>query len=180
MFTSDNGPAPNFRHDRSVGMRGAKLSLYEAGIRMPFIVWGTAKLQGGKIDSNSVISALDLMLSFSKLGGTTELITTDGEDRSKVLMGTPSNRTKAIFWEYGRNDISFNYPKGADRSPSLAMRKGQWKLLLNHDGKNVELYNISKDKKEQTNLASTEPKLVEEMKKELLSWWNTLPRLKKL
>lgn len=180
VFTSDNGPAPNFRHDRSAGMRGAKLSLYEAGIRMPFIVWGTTKIPSGKTDSNSVITANDLLTSFCKLASLTQSTAGDGEDRSAVLLGSPSNRKKAIYWEYGRNHISFNYPKGNDRSPSLAIRKGQWKLLINHDGSNPELYDIVRDKKEQTNLASSQMNLVEEMKKELLDWWNALPRLNKM
>ena len=147
---------------------------------MPFIVWGTSKIPSGKTDSNSVITANDLLTSFCKLAGITQSTTSDGEDRSAVLMGTPSNRKKAIYWEYGRNDISFNYPKGNDRSPSLAIRKGQWKLLINRDGSNPELYDIVRDKKEQANLASSQMKLVEEMKKELLDWWNALPRLNKM
>ncbi len=180
VFTSDNGPAPNFRHDRSAGMRGAKLSLYEGGIGMPFIVWGTTKIPSGKTDSNSVITANDLLASFCKLAGIPQSTKSDGEDRSAVLMGSPSNRKKSIYWEYGRNDISFNYPKGNDRSPSLALRKGRWKLLIDYDGNNPELYDIVRDEKEQTNLASSQVKLVEEMKKELLDWWNALPRLNKM
>jgi hypothetical protein len=49
--------------------------------------------------------------------------------------------------------------------------------LVNQDGSNPELYDIVRDKKEQTNLASSQVKLVEAMKKELLEWWNALPRI---
>jgi len=38
VFTSDNGPLPNFRHDRSAYMRGSKLSLYDGGTKMPFFI----------------------------------------------------------------------------------------------------------------------------------------------
>ena len=40
IFASDNGPAPSFRHSRTNYLRGCKASLFEGGVRMPFIVWG--------------------------------------------------------------------------------------------------------------------------------------------
>ncbi|MDD3309749.1 MAG: sulfatase-like hydrolase/transferase, partial [Dysgonamonadaceae bacterium] len=40
IFTSDNGPAPSFNQMRTNGLRGQKASLFEGGIRMPFIIWG--------------------------------------------------------------------------------------------------------------------------------------------
>ena len=146
---------------------------------MPFIIWGP-KIPRGIIDSSSVITANDLLVSFSKLAGIDNVPPGDGEDVSTALRGKPLKRKKAIAWEYGRNEISFNYPKGEDRSPSLALRKDRWKLLINPDGSRTELYDIGKDKNETTNLASSEKQLVEQMRKELLTWWNELPRLKKM
>lgn len=178
VFTSDNGPAPNFRHDRSAGMRGAKVSLYEGGIRMPFIVWAPSKISGGKLDSGSVITATDLLPSFCKLAGITTKTNTDGEDRSTVLLGKASTRKKEIYWEYGRNDISFNYPKPPDRSPSLAIREGKWKLLMNSDESKIELYDIMSDKNETKNLAAEQPEIAKTLSKKILTWWKALPKLK--
>jgi len=178
VFTSDNGPAPNFRHDRSAGMRGAKVSLYEAGIRMPFIIWGIDKLPKGKIDTTSVLTAADLFPSFCSMAGIKNTIEGDGEDRNKVMLGKPAARKKNIYWEYGRNDISFNYPKEkADRSPQLAVREGKWKLLMNKDGSKIELYDVVKDDKEKINRADAETEMVEKLSRKLLSWWNALPAL---
>ncbi|RYY30814.1 MAG: N-acetylgalactosamine-6-sulfatase [Chitinophagaceae bacterium] len=172
VFTSDNGPAPNFRNDRSAGMRGAKVSLYEGGIRMPFIVWAPGRVTPGKVDSTSVITAVDLFNSLSVMAGIKPGNTNDGEDRSSVLLGSPSVRKKEIYWEYGRNEISFGYPGNRhNRSPSLAMRQKQWKLLMNADGTSVELYDLSKDTKEATNLAAQHPGIVTAMKRKLLDWW---------
>jgi arylsulfatase A-like enzyme len=180
VFTSDNGPAPNFRHDRSAGMRGAKVSLYEAGIRMPFIVWGYSKIPVGKIDSSSVIVATDLLPSFCNLTGIKNKINGDGEDRSAVMLGKALPRKKEIYWEYGRNDISFNYPKEkSDRSPALAIREGNWKLLMNKDGSNMELYDIVKDKNEITNVTAVNKSVVDRLSVKLLKWWNALPVLNK-
>ncbi len=40
LFLSDNGPLPSFDRERTVGLQGSKLSLYEGGVRLPFIAWG--------------------------------------------------------------------------------------------------------------------------------------------
>jgi hypothetical protein len=82
-----------------------------------------------------------------------------------------------MFWEYGRNDIAFKYPRPVDKSPNLAVRSGEWKLLMNSNGTDIQLYNILKDKKESTNLAETEPKITTELKEKLLAWWKSLPKL---
>ncbi len=101
----------------------------------------------------------------------------DGMDRSTVLLGTPAVRGKDIFWEYGRNNIAFAYPKGADKSPNLAVRSGDWKLLMNHDGSDVQLYNIKKDQAESTNVTAEQPKITAELKDKLAAWWKSMPRL---
>ncbi|WP_207632699.1 sulfatase family protein [Foetidibacter luteolus] len=177
VFTSDNGPAPNFRHDRSAGMRGAKVSLYEGGIRMPMIVSWPAQVKAGQVDSSSVVTANDMIPTLCQLAGITNTINGDGEDRSGVLLGRPSLRGKAIFWEYGRNEISFNYPKGRDRSPSLAILEGNWKLLMNKDGSRTELYNLQADKNEVSSAAEQQPGVVKALSEKLLNWWQALPKL---
>lgn len=179
VFTSDNGPAPNFRNDRSAGMRGAKLSLYEGGIRMPFIVWYPAKIKKPAVDTGSVLTATDLLSSFATIANIKHRYQTDGEDRSSVLLGRPSERKKEIYWEYGRNDSSFHYPAAnKNRSPVLAIREGNWKLLMNKERTSFELYNIADDKNETINLAAIQTKKVDHLKRKLMKWWIELPTLK--
>ena len=57
----------------------------------------------------------------------------------------------------------------------LAMRKGNWKLLVNPDGSRVELYNIPADPTELNNVAPQRPEIVKEMSASLLAWQKTLP-----
>lgn len=180
VFTSDNGPLPNFRHDRSASYRGTKLSLYEGGIRMPFIIRWPGRIQAASVDSTSVICAADLLPSFCNLAGLTgePIKPGDGENKAEVLLGKPATRSKMIFWEYGRNETVFKYPPGSDRSPSLAVRSGRWKLLLNADSSRVELYDILKDPREKNNVAVQQKKVTAKLSKELLRWWSALPRLK--
>lgn len=177
IFTSDNGPLPNFRHDRSASMRGSKLSLYEGGIRLPFIIRWPDKIKTATLDTVSVLSANDLLPSFCKLVGVKSLskYKLDGEDKSATLLGEISEKRKILFWEYGRNADGFNYPKGNDKSPSLAMRDDKWKFLMNVDKSNIELYNLEKDRTESNNVADENPTLIKRYTEKVLAWWNSLP-----
>ncbi|GAA4797408.1 sulfatase-like hydrolase/transferase [Olivibacter ginsenosidimutans] len=178
IFTSDNGPLPSFRGSRAGGLRGSKLSLYEGGTRMPFLISWPGHVPAGKMDETSVIDAVDLIPTLAKMAGIKlpKDYKGDGVDRSALFSGKPSSRKQDMFWEYGRNDIAFAYPKGRDKSPNLAVRSGEWKLLMNHDGSDVELYNIAEDKNETQNRAAEQPKVVDKLKKRLLSWWESMPK----
>lgn len=178
IFTSDNGALPTFGGDRSDIYRGSKLSLYEGGIRMPFIVRYPAQTPKGVIDNKSVLCATDLFPTFLSLAGQkTSKTPGDGINAAAILLGKPKVRTAPIFWEYGRNDISFKYPTGRNRSPNLAMRQDNWKLLTNNDGTRTELYNLTTDPAEKTDLAQKQPGIVKDMKTKLLAWRGKLPEL---
>lgn len=174
IFTSDNGPMPNFRQDRSGGLRGSKLSLYEGGIRVPFIASWPGQIPKDQVDTTSIISAIDLFPSFAAIAGAKledhANHRLDGEDRSTALLGEPSQRTKTLFWEYGRSDTAFNFPKGRNRSPSLALRKDNWKFLMKIEKSEVELYDLRNDKSEVHNVADRYPDLVRLFIGELLNW----------
>jgi hypothetical protein len=101
----------------------------------------------------------------------------DGENLSAALLGTPQPRTKPLFWEYGRNDQSFAYPKGRDRSPNVAMRDGNWKLLINADGSGAEIYDLKSDPNEAENLIAQQPEIAKRMSEAALAWRQSLPKL---
>jgi arylsulfatase A-like enzyme len=172
LFVSDNGPMPSFNRERTRGLRGSKLSLYEGGVRLPFIAWG-AGVPAGKVDESTVLAAVDLFPTLCKLAGA-ELLkgyAPDGENMSAALLGKPGGRSRPLFWEYGRNDRSFSYPpSAADRSPNVAVLDGDWKLLVNADGNGQELYDLARDPGETTNRAADEPAKAARMTAEALEW----------
>jgi arylsulfatase A-like enzyme len=84
-------------------------------------------------------------------------------------------RTKVLFWEYGRNDRSFAFPKGDDRSPAVAVREEDWKLLVNADGTGAELYDLAADPNEARNLASTRPEIPRRLTELAVAWRKSLP-----
>lgn len=179
IFTSDNGPLPSFRGSRAGGLRGTKLSLYEGGIRMPFIVRWPKHTPVGATDSISVLNSTDLLPTLAAITSAQLPVNYkgDGEDRSGVWMGTTKSRNKDMFWEYGRNDYAFNYPKGRDKSPNLAIRSGKWKLLMDYQKDNVQLYDMLADKYETNNVAELHPDIVSELKTKLITWRAYLPEL---
>ena len=182
VFTSDNGPAPSFRGSRSGNYRGCKASLYEGGMRLPFIVWSGDEriIPRGMVDDTSVVSALDMFESLCRIahvnvpGG----YVSDGKDMSKALLGTPQKRDKALFWEYRRNDkIAFPKPDDNDISPNVAIREGDWKLLVNADGSEAALYNLADDPRETNPLNGKHPEKTKELIDKALAWRRSLPEL---
>jgi arylsulfatase A-like enzyme len=177
LFLSDNGPLPTFDRQRTAGLRGSKLSLYEGGIRVPCIAWGPGVVPAGTTNDATVLAAVDLFPTLCKLCGA-ELpagYKSDGEDLSAALVGKTPTRTKTLYWEYGRNDKSFAYPKGADRSPNLAVRDGKWKLLVRADGTGVELYNLAADPDEAKDLAAAQPDVTRRLADLARKWRESLP-----
>jgi arylsulfatase A-like enzyme len=177
IFTSDNGPLPTMNGARAAGLRGSKMSLYEGGVRMPFIVRWPGHTPAGKINETSLFNAVDLFPTFCALAQVEvpREHKLDGRDVSALFNGHSASHSGPMFWEYGRNNVGFHYPKGNDRSPNLAMREGDWKCLLNADGTDLELYNLARDPGEKNNVAAENSVIAEKMKKQLLAWRTTVP-----
>lgn len=178
ILTSDNGALPTFDGARSGLLRGSKLSLYEGGIRVPFIVRWLGHVPAGRVDEKTVLCALDVFPTLCAIAGATppKEPTLDGEEMSAALLGQSGTRKKPLFWEYGRNDTAFKFPPNPhDRSPNLAVRDGKWKLLVNADGAPQELYDIIADPAETTNLAGQQPELAARLREQVLGWRKSLP-----
>lgn len=177
IFASDNGPLPTFDGARNAGLRASKLSLYEGGIRMPFLVRWPGKVPAGRVDTGSVLSALDIFPTLASVAGAESGGKLDGQDMSAALRGDASPERKApLFWEYGRNEQWFRYPRAPGaRSPNLAVRSGGWKLLVNADGGGAELYDVVKDFGEHDNLVAAQPQLAQRLTAQALEWRNSLP-----
>jgi N-acetylgalactosamine-6-sulfatase len=177
IFSSDNGPSPLWSSatgHAGAGLtgpfRGTKASLYEGGIRVPFITSWPAKIPAGRVDG-SVVAAVDLFPSLVKMAGLPFELPDflDGEDRSAVLLGDTAKRSKPLLWEYRFG----NWGRDIQVSPSLAILDGDWKLLMNPDRSRVELYNLGEDINETENRARYETEIVERLATELMDWWNT-------
>jgi arylsulfatase A-like enzyme len=180
LLTGDNGPLPTYDQRRTAGLRGSKLSLYEGGIRQPLLVWWLGHAPAGRVNEVTVFTTLDLFPTLCAMGGAAipaELAgKLDGEDLGAALTGGSPVRRKPVFWEYGCNTNSFSYPKDPyHRSPNLAVRDGDWKLLIHADGTGAELFDLAADPKEQKNLAAEQPQTTKRLSDTALAWRRSLP-----
>ncbi len=184
ILCGDNGPEPSFDKSRTGGLRGMKWSLYEGGIRTPLIVSWPGVVPVGGVNKDTVVTGVDFMSTLCALAGVKPAAAeSDGEDMSTAFIGEKRLRQKPILWEYGRKPSEagkvkggFPYPKEpGSKSPNLAIRDGDWKLLINADGTGMELYDLSQDPNETTNRADAETATVERLKKAVLDWRASLP-----
>ncbi len=178
LFLGDNGASPPFERERLAGLRGQKLSLYEGGIRVPMIAWWSNRKMDGQVNDRTVLSTIDFLPTLASLchAPLPERYQSDGENLSRALSGELMERSLPLYWEYGRNNESFAYPKDAfHRSPNVAVREGVWKLLVNANGTDVQLYNISTDRNETRDLSMLHPETTRRLKEMALAWRKNLP-----
>jgi hypothetical protein len=177
LFTSDNGPTDwprKYETGPPAGFtgpyRGRKWSLFEGGIRMPFIARWTGTIPAGVEDNTSVISAIDLSPTMCHFAGVPVEDELDGVDCSAVLLGKPSPRSNPVFWQYGHPHAILKGGKPEHQSPTFAMREGQWKFLVNPDGSEAQLFDLRADPGERNNLFTTEPERVSTMAGQMSAW----------
>ena len=179
VFSSDNGPesglipfVSHYGNASSAGpFRGLKRSLYEGGIREPFIVRWKRRTPANAVNRETVFGGIDWLPTVCRLAGAEVPANIPGEDLSSAFLGTPVLRTTPLMWE-NRFPV---YGHVLDKSPMLAIRAGRWKLLMNPDRSRLELYDIPGDPSEMDNLASREPGVVRQLSEQLLAWHRTLP-----
>lgn len=175
IIASDNGPAKGI--GSAGNLKGHKGTLYEGGIREPLIIWGPGIIspkQAGKTNNRTVLAGIDLAPSILRIvqAPKTKGVKYDGIDESRTLLGfEQSFRKKPLMWQRPPGVKKFDKNKD---NPDLAIRKGNFKLLVNTDGSNPELYDLKTDESESDNLAGKYPGMVYKLKKEVLDWYEEM------
>lgn len=173
IFMSDNGglslspPRANRAHIQNLPLRMGKGSVYEGGIRIPFIVsLPQFKNKGQRITQPIIVE--DIFPTILELTGIrTNYLkqVVGGKSFSRVLknpMRVQNNR--ALIWHYPHNWTNVDAQGVAWGS---AIRKGDWKLLYFHKTQQIELYNLRQDIGETQNLVQREKRKAQQLAKEL-------------
>jgi arylsulfatase A-like enzyme len=175
VFSSDNGPVlDDGYYDEAVtkigehtprgGLRGGKYSLFDAGTHVPFMLRWPKEVNPGT--SDALVSQMDFTASFAALVGQKNT-TKDSQNILEAFTGKSQQGRSSLI--LGQNNIT-------------AYRKGDYVLIPPHEGrkmtnkwvnietgrdKNIQLYNLKEDRKQEHNLASEKAEMVEEMLQEI-------------
>lgn len=170
VFLGDNGGLASSEewregplHTQNSPLKSGKGSLYEGGIRVPFIVkWNNVVSVGTRNSSSIMIE--DLYPTILDMAGVKDYKvpqTIDGMDIVPLLKGKTDRALadRSIVW---------NFPNiwggsGPGINLRCAIRHGEWKLIYNYQTEKKELYNIAEDIGENNDLSAANPSKVKEL-----------------
>lgn len=159
FFSSDNGATFSKAVDiqffnSNGGLRGAKMDLYEGGIREPLIARWPGKIAAGKT-SDHISVQYDLMATLAELTGQ-PLASTDGVSFLPQLLGDTKTQKQHAY-------LYFEYPENGGQ---VAIRMGDWKGVRTGVARNKaarwQIYNLRTDRAETTDVALQHPELVQQ------------------
>jgi arylsulfatase len=154
IFASDNGPTPSGGEDpaffESAGpLGGLKGSLYEGGIRVPFIARWPGKIKPGS-ESDHVSAFWDFLPTCAELIDEQSPQGIDGISILPTLLGRPEGqkRHQYLYWELNGQQ---------------AVRMGDWKAVRPKPGQKTQLFSLAMDAGERINVADKQSQIVAQM-----------------
>ena len=156
LFSSDNGPtdaggADMEFFDSNGPLRGGKRDVYEGGIRVPMIALWPGRIKGGAA-TDHVSANWDVMPTLADLTGARAPEDLDGISFLPTLLGGDQSEHEYLYWEFHEGP------------GSQAVRLGEWKgvRLGGHRDPDapIELYDLSTDIGEMSNVADRHPDIV--------------------
>lgn len=172
IFTSDNGgQGGNWKEmtdffDGNAPLKGHKGTMYEGGLRVPFIASWPGKIAPGTT-SDLQIAFWDMLPTFADVAQAKvpAAVDIDGISILPTLLGKGTQKKHDyLYWEYTKGQIR-----------SRALRMGDWKAVQNRMNRPIELYNLNQDVGETKNLAEQHPEKVKQMTK-VMQQAHTEPR----
>lgn len=156
VFFSDNGGAKHAFYDNTP-LRDHKGSLYEGGIRVPFLASYPGHIPAGSV-CDVPVTALDVFATACGLAGTVPAnrADLDSRDMLPVLSGTAKKAVHdTLYWDF----------------PSFgsAVVEGDMKLVVTKDGA-TGLFDLGKDISEKKDLAASRPDEVKRLAAKLTAW----------
>lgn len=157
IFTSDNGPHREGWHDANFfdsngPLRGIKRALYEGGIRVPMLAWWPSRIAPNQT-SDHPSAFWDFLPTAADIAGIASPSDSDGTSYLPTLLGNEQEPPPYLYWEF--------YEGGS----AQAVRAGPWKAVRKpmFTG-SIELYNLSTDLGESTDVALQYPSVVDSLR----------------
>ena len=157
VFVSDNGgqgdrwqPLIDF-FEGNGPLRGTKATLYEGGIRVPFIARWPGRIKPGTV-SDQLSGHQDLLPTFAEAAGASPPPDLDGLSLLPALTGSEGPKHDHLYWEHY-----------AGKRMVQAVRAGNWKLVQPKPGQSFELYDLANDIGESRDVAAEHPELVKRL-----------------
>ncbi|MCP4785797.1 MAG: sulfatase-like hydrolase/transferase [Fuerstiella sp.] len=159
FFLSDNGGPTTKNASRNTPLKGDKGSAWEGGYRVPFAARWPGGLPKGKAYRQPV-SSLDIFATIAALSG------------APIDPQRPLDGVNLVPYVTGKKigpPHEAIYLRMFD-SQKYAIRSGDHKLVIPARNVKPQLYNVTADVSESTNLASGNPEILDELKQNLDAW----------
>ena len=179
VFSSDNGGCGGYAREgiRKAGditdnapLRSGKGSLYEGGIRDPFIVRWPGVVKPGTTNGTTAIH-VDLYPTFLEIAGAKPPANypLDGESLVPLLRDPAATLKREAIFEHFPGYLGAG-PGQWRTTPVGVIEAGDWKLMEFFEDHRLELYNLRDDLGETNNLAARMPDKAKELYAKMLAW----------
>ena len=168
IYTSDHGQTINL--SPNLPLKYGKGSLWEGGMRVPFIVSGPGITPG--TSSRARVVSLDLFPTFAELAGGTAPDGLEGGSLLPVLRNAGDGEVQRAG-----EGLVFHFPQPSGQPNSRGVSSiylGDYKLMRFYDTEEVLLFDIHNDLGEQQNLADQMPDRVKDMQRRMTSYLDSV------
>ncbi|MFM7057193.1 MAG: sulfatase [Planctomycetota bacterium] len=182
IFSSDNGGVGGYVREGvktsgdvtdNAPLRSGKGSLYEGGVRVPWIARWPGTIPAGT--TSVPLISVDLLPTLADVAGVPGENVPPGDGISLAAClrsGGQDAPVRDLFWHFPGY---LGAGQGAWRTtPVSAIRSGRWKLLEFLEDHRVELYDLETDLSQTNNLAESAPDTTSELLKKLNLWRTTV------
>jgi len=150
-------------------LRSGKGSLYEGGVRVPFIVRWPGKVAAGSA-LGTPTAHVDLFPTLLELSGAAKpRQVLDGESLLPLMLGKSSTLKRDAIFQHFPGYLGSGAGKWRTTPVSL-IQMGDWKLMEFLEDGHLELYNLKDDLGETKNLAVSNPDKAKELHARLRAW----------